>query len=422
MSSTPLLERIGLAGSGQTRHLDFLQIGDKDRAALSELVGFLEEVVDDLVDRFYDFILSFAETAALLEDPELVERLKAAQRSHFLSLVHGTHDAAYFESRLRVGMRHAQIRLAPHWYLGAYAFQMRYLSERLFERFRAEPDRLRGYQDALLKVIMLDIALATNAYIHSGFVERSLADAHEREAARANEALRAKREEERRREELLNMVVHDIRSPVTAMMASARVGLRRYADEAEPPGKQFRLIENAGRNVLGIIDNMLTVARMSQGQIPISPEPFDVAELVLSCVDELRPFAQQTGHGVLVSADEPVPAATLDRMLVRRIISNLLVNACRHTPTGTHVAVSCRVVGDRCEIRVADDGPGIPRAVAAKLFDDPGAAGHRSDGAYVDSGLGLPFCRLASERLGGSIRAEQEGGRGSIFVVELPIA
>jgi signal transduction histidine kinase len=318
-------------------------------------------------------------------------------------------------------MMHARIRLAPHWYLGAYAFQMRFLSERLFERFSQDTAKLALYQEALLKVIMLDIALATNAYIHSGFVEKSLADAHAREAARATDALRAKEEEERRREELLHMVVHDVRSPVTAMMASARAGLRRYPEDEEPPGKQFRLIENAGRNVLGIIDNMLTVARMSQGQIPITPESFDVCEVIRSCIEDLRPFAQQTGHGVLVVADQPVEVLALDRMLVRRIIANLLVNAFRHTPVGTHVMVTCRAANARCEIRVADDGPGIPRTVADKLFDDPGAAGHRSDGAYVDSGLGLPFCRLACERLGGSIHAEQSTSRGTCFVVDLPI-
>jgi signal transduction histidine kinase len=205
------------------------------------------------------------------------------------------------------------------------------------------------------------------------------------------------------------------------MMATARVGLRRYSDTEAAPGKQFRLIETTGRSVLGIIDNMLTVARMSQGQIPITPEAFDVVEVVRTCVDELLPFSQQTGHGVLFAPPAPVPVAALDKILVRRIVSNLLVNAFRHTPVGTHVAVSCVTQNGRCLVRVADDGPGLSKSALEKLFDDPGPAGHRSDGAYIDSGLGLPFCRLACERLGGSIRVDDTIARGTAFIVDLPI-
>jgi signal transduction histidine kinase len=420
-----LTERVGLDTERRMRRLAFLGIEEAERADLAELLPFAEEVVDELVESFYGYILGFPETARFLTDPHLVTRLKALQREHLLSLFRGRHDVAYFESRLRVGFAHAQIGLEPVWYLGAYTIQMRFLLDRCFERFAAEPARLARYLTTLLKIIMLDIALATDAYIYGGFVERSLAEAHAREAERANEALRAKETEEARREQLLNMVVHDIRSPVTAMIASARVGLRRHPDAQTPPGKQFSLIEDSGRSVLDIIDNMLAIARLSQGVMPVTLESFDVAEVVRTCVEELRAFAQQTGHGLSVEGPEEVMAASLDRTLVRRILFNLIVNGLRHTPAGTHVAVRFSAHEGLCAIRVHDDGPGLSPRVAERIFGDREAGDlsrQRAGGRDVASGLGLPFCRMACERLGGQLRLDHRHERGACFVVELPTA
>lgn len=413
MSETPLLDRIGLDATQRERRLEFLDIRDEDSARLVALTPFIEAGAEEIVERFYEYILKFEEAAAYLQDPALVRRLKGAQRTHLIGLVTGPYDAAYFESRLRVGMAHATIRLEPQWYLGAYSVQLRHLIAMLFARSGADPGELEGYLVSLCKLVMLDIELATAAYIYGGFVEKSLADAHAREAERARTALAQFEEEQERREEMIRMVGHDIRSPVTAIISTARLGQRRYPDSAATPGKEFGLIEEAGGNLLGFIDEMLAVARTSGGQLPVAPRPFDLAELVTSCVDELRPFAEQSGHGVALDCPEVLPVTALDPTLVRRIVSNLLVNAVRHTPAGTHVRVEVEARDMRRIVRVADDGPGLPRAVAKRVLGD-------AETAPPATGLGLPFCRLACERLGGSIRVDASRGRGTCFVVDLP--
>jgi signal transduction histidine kinase len=378
-------------------------------------------VVDGMLDHFYQHLRSFPETARFLQDPALVERLKRAQRAHFLRLCTGPYDDDYFESRLQVGFAHARIHLDPQWYLGAYLVQSQYLYGRIAERFAGEPRKIGGYMHSLWKIIVLDIALATDAYIYGGFVERSLADAHAFEAERARTALEQKRREEERREELLSMIVHDIRSPVAAMIATARAGLRRYRDTGEPPGKQFELIDQAGQNVMHIIDNVVAHARAPGGEMPRSREAFDVAEVVHHCTEQLLPFAAQTGHHLTIEEMDPTPARALDRTLVRRVISNLLMNACRHTSPGTQVRVSCRNdPGGWAVLTVSDDGPGVPPAVREQVFMKEAAKPARVGGTYVDSGLGLPFCRLACERMGGTIELDSPGGRGSRFTVRLP--
>ncbi len=418
----PLCRRLKIDQADLDRRLAFLDFTEIDAARLLELAGMFEEISGELADNFYAYLRSFEETAVYLEDDDLVAKLVEAQRRHFRELVGGDYGLGFVESRLRVGLAHAQINLEPRWYLGAYALQQRRIQSHLIQRFASDPGRLEAYLSALSKIILFDVTLAMESYIFGGYVERSLAEAHALEAQRATDALEARDRAEARREELLSMVVHDIRSPVTAIMATARAGLRRYPDVGAPPGRQFSLIESSGTHVLQIIDNILTVARMSQGEIPVRRESFDVVEVVRSCIEQLGPFAQQTGHRVSLEADEKVPVAALDKMLVRRIVANLLVNAFRHTPTGGDVVVACRLDGDFCVVEVTDDGPGIPPRLAGRLFENPGAAGLRSEGAYLDTGLGLPFCRLASERLGGSICFEPLAERsGSRFIVRLPV-
>jgi signal transduction histidine kinase len=415
-----LLELIGLDAAEREHRMQFLGFGDEDRERLLGVAAFIESVADGMVHVFYDHMLAFPQTAEFLQDPELVKRLKAAQRKHFVQLCTGPYDAAYFESRLRVGLAHARIHLPPHLYLGGYLVQISYVREQFADKFHDDPAMADACTASIGKIIMLDISLATDAYIYGGFVERTTADTRAYEAALAQEALEMKLREEEKREELLRMVMHDIRSPVAAMMATARAAMRRYRDTAEPPGKQFALVEATGQNVLQIIDNMVSHARAPGGELPFTADPFDVAEVVRACVSQLLPFAQQTGHAMNVLFLIPTPSTRLDKVLVRRVVSNLLVNACRHTPAGSRIEVECAPNGDSVRVVVSDDGPGLPSVVCDALRDEGELRPRADAGAYVDSGLGLPFCRMACERMGGRLELEPSPRRGTRLVVHLP--
>jgi signal transduction histidine kinase len=415
----PLLRLIGLDAAECERRMRFLGFGAEDRIRLTEAASFIESIADGMVDVFYEHILAFPQTAAFLQDPVLVQRLKAAQRRHFIQLCTGPYDESYFESRVRVGLAHARIRLDPHLYLGGYLIQINYTRAKFLAHFRDEPARAHACIESIIKIIMLDIALATDAYIHGGFVERSTADTRAYEAALAQEALELKLREEEKREELLRMIMHDIRSPVAAIIATARASMRRYKDRDEPPGKQFLLVEATGQNVLQIIDNMVSHARAPGGELPIAIETFDVSEVVSACVAQLMPFAQQTAHTMNVLRLRPAPSTRLDKVLVRRVVSNLLVNACRHTPAGTAIEIESGPKEGYCRIVVTDDGPGLPSGVK-DAFAGAVLKPREGGGAYVDSGLGLPFCRMACERLGGTLELDTSRGRGTRFVVRLP--
>ena len=420
MSDVALTDLLHVDAADRMRRLAFLRIDDETRSHLRQLGPLVREIADTVVARFYAHLFSFAETALFLGDPSLVARLREAQKGHLIALVEGEHDIAYFESRLRVGMIHARIGLEPQWYIGAFMAQIEELNGAVLAKYANDLVAATNYVNALAKAALLDIELTIDAYIHSGFIERSLAEAHRHEATRARAALSARDEEEARKEELLRMVVHDVRSPVAAMISSARLGMRRHPDVSGSPGKQFRLIEESGVHVLEIIDNILTIARVTRGSMPLRCEDFDAAELVRACAEELAAFAATSQH--ILSYDSPgaVPVRALDRSLVRRIVSNLITNAVRHTPSATGIRVSCSRVGSSVVTVVDDDGPGISPSIVAALLDGDSSAQRRSEGAYLDSGLGLPFCRLATERMGGQLRIVRSDRGGACIVVELP--
>ncbi|MFT4570025.1 MAG: signal transduction histidine kinase [Hyphomicrobiaceae bacterium] len=421
----PLCRRFGVDAAARAQRLNFLGISDADCACMLGLRPIFERIADDMVDDFYEHVLSFEGTARFLGDPTLVTSLKQAQRTHFVGLAAGTYDADYFESRLRVGTTHTRIGLEPEWYIGGYMRQAAFLQRRLVEELKGDAATLAAAARAVPKIILLDIGLANDAYIHGGFVERSLADAHAREADRAQRALSERDEEAARRERLLQMVMHDVRSPVTAMMATARVGLRHWRDTTEPPGKQFSLIEESGNGVLRIIDNMVSIARTPHGELPVHPERFDIQQCVRACAEALRSFAEQHNHSLVTECAGDLWAESLDPILVRRVVSNLLVNAIRHTPSGTSVRTGCLRTDHSICIAVEDDGQGIPRRQRERLFEPRGAGTRPLDGgegAWLDTGLGLPFCALACRSMGGSIRLEDRPqNSGTRFIVELPL-
>ena len=419
MADESLLEMIGLDAAAIQERLAFFDIREEDGRRLLALAPVLETLADGLVEDFYDHILAHPTMGEFFQEPGRLERLRTAQHAHFVSLATDRHDAAYFERRLRVGLAHAEIGLEPMWYLGGYLRQWSYVIAQLPALFPDQPEELEASLTSLRKVIFLDMSLAIDAYIRSSFVERTLADAYFREAARAREALLAHEREQVRKETLLSMVLHDVRSPVTAMMATARLGLRRNPDTGAAPGKQFSLIEDSGSNVLKIIDRMVSVSRAPEDAMPIEREDFDLHAVVAECVEELQPFAQQIEHTIAVSGADSVAVRGLDRTLVRRIVTNLVVNALRHTPARCHVEVTCQQEGQTAQVWVADDGQGLPDAVHETLTRPLAAAGP-APGAFVDSGLGLPFCRLACERLGGTLLVESSGREGTRFRLDLP--
>ena len=225
-------------------------------------------------------------------------------------------------------------------------------------------------------------------------------------------------EMERLRAEFLGMVSHELRMPLTSIWGSA-MAMQENPEDLDPVEmRQFlRIILDQVGSMRDLIGDLLDVARIETGALPINPEPVSVAALV----DRARnTFVSSGGRNNLdIDFAPDLSLVMADRRRVVQVIGNLLTNATRHSPESSAIRVSAVKDGVYVEFSVADEGRGIPTERLPHLFrkfsswedDDPGG----------DTGLGLAICKGIVEAHGGRIRAESDGpGLGARFFFTLP--
>ena len=410
--------RMQLGAAEQAQRLAFLDFTRDDAERLRELHPFAERHVAEIVEAFYEHLMSFEATRVILHDKETIGRLKQKQREYFLSLTSGEYGAAYFEGRLRVGDIHQQINLAPQWYLGTYSLYIRLLMPRLIAEFAPQPERLNSYLSSLIKVMVLDMGLAIDAYIFGGYMNRTLGEQFHEMADRASTALAARDTEERARQALVDMVVHDIRNPVSGILMTAQLLLRREGDVSETQAPRVRRIERTAADLLRLIQNILEVSKLEAGMMIAAPEDFAVEDALRESVDDATPHIENAQIAVAIDIPPTPVLVHADRILTRRILQNLLSNAIRHG-RAAEVRLSVVPQADHVLVGVADQGEGIPPEYQTLIFE---RFRHfdRGDHAHSDTGLGLPFCKLAVEQMGGRIWVDSRPGHGTTFYFTLP--
>jgi signal transduction histidine kinase len=235
----------------------------------------------------------------------------------------------------------------------------------------------------------------------------------------AEEALRMRAEAERLRNDLTNMVVHDLKNPVNGVTMTVQLLLRK-GGLSETQRNNVVRIDRTCRELLRLIGNVLEIAKIEAGEMPIAIEPIVLAELVDEVATEYAPVADDMGRGLTVAVGTDLPPAAADRALLKRVLVNLIVNALRHSGS-THVRVEGALDPARphVAIRVVDHGHGIPEAEQAGIFEKFKTL--RGD-PTADTGLGLPFCKLAVERMRGHIALSSTPTTGTTFTVTLPRA
>ena len=225
-------------------------------------------------------------------------------------------------------------------------------------------------------------------------------------------------EQERLRAEFLGMVSHELRMPLTSIRGAATAVLEAAADLDPAELRQFqRIIVDQADRMRELIGDLLDVARIETGTLPVDPEPAEVAALV----DRARNAFTGAGgrNGLDIDIPPGLPLMLADRRRIVQVIGNLLSNAARHSPESSLIQVSAVREGDHVEISVADQGRGIPADDLPLLFRR--FSGGEGVGPSGYTGLGLVICRGIVEAHGGRIRAESDGpGLGTRFVFTLP--
>ena len=420
MAGSDLLGEAGLDADRRVRRLAFLDLGPDDEANLTEIREFARTHVDDIVEAFYAHLLSFEETRQLLDDDALVARLKQTQRAYFLRMTEGRFDADYFESRLRVGDTHQHIDLQPQWYLGTYNLYLRLVMERLRDHYRDDPDKLIALVSSLSKVIFLDMGLAIDAYIMGGYVNRALAQEYRRMADVAERTLREKTEVEGMKAELTNMIVHDLKGPLGGILTVTQLALRKRGTISETHARRFEQIQRSSRDLLRMIENLLEIDQMEGDRLELRIEPVDIAQLVAECADEFHAAAEMAEQTLQVTVADDLPVVATDRWLLRRILNNLVVNAIRHSGSTGCIDLGGDHLAGRVRLRVRDTGRGIALEDQPHLFEKQPRRTRPAEHRRDDTGLGLVFCKMAVEAIGGTIGVDSTPGAGTTFTVTIP--
>jgi PAS domain S-box-containing protein len=235
----------------------------------------------------------------------------------------------------------------------------------------------------------------------------------------------ALREADRRKDEFLATLAHELRNPLAAI-ANAVYLLKKSAEgggsiTAQTP-KLLAMAENQVGHLVRLVDDLLEVSRITSGKIQLKKQPVDLAEVLRQSVDASHAMAGPLRHKIsLALPDEPLMVDG-DPVRLTQIFTNLLSNAEKYTPAEGHIVVSTQRTQNACSVRIKDTGAGIPADMLSRIFDLFIQADRTLPRSHGGIGLGLTLARRLCELHGGDIEAHSEGvGRGSEFIVRLPL-
>lgn len=247
-----------------------------------------------------------------------------------------------------------------------------------------------------------------------------------RELVAARDALAEKhdalRRAERQKEELTALLVHDLKGPAAGIMMLAQSRFRN-ASVADAERELWEQVYAAAEAINRMVLNVLDIARSEEGVLAPLRSDVDVAALVGEVQRLMAPLARSRGQQLIAEMTRDLPRLQADRELLRRVLQNLVDNAIRHGPADTPVLIEAQHVDGCIAFRVRDQGAGIPPDMRGRIFDKYVRVGPaRGTHDVVGRGLGLAFCRIAVEAHGGRISVEENQPKGSVFIVQIPLA
>jgi signal transduction histidine kinase len=219
---------------------------------------------------------------------------------------------------------------------------------------------------------------------------------------------------------LAALVVHDLRSPLSAVQGYLDLLREEVGPEASTAVRQYLDDANILLNkALSLVSTILDVDELEDGILHASPQPVKITELVDRARAGNRAHFEVRKLSCEVDVD-PEMLVMVDRDLFARVIENLLDNATRYAPRGGRCVITARRDERGVEIAIGNSGPPVPEPERAAIFGRYFQVERRRASARANRGLGLYFCKLAVEAHGGTIHVEERGELGAVFVVRLP--
>lgn len=240
------------------------------------------------------------------------------------------------------------------------------------------------------------------------------------EQYRVRDLLRAREEESARRDEFLAMLGHELRNPLAAIRYA--VELLDVLDEAKETRAPREVIVRQTRHLGQLVDDLLDVARVTRGKIALDLQPLDLNDIAHKSLSCLQDAHASDAHHIEVTPSEDELIVSGDPVRLEQVLSNLLLNAIKYTPSGGKIRVCLERESDFARVVVEDNGIGMDAELLPHVFDLFSQSAQTIDRSRGGLGIGLTLVRGLVELHGGRVHAHSQGlGRGSTFEVHLPL-
>lgn len=287
--------------------------------------------------------------------------------------------------------------------------QCLYLAIRVGERvYGAVGVAARGapldpFEHSILLSILGECALALENLQNAAEKERAAVLAK-------NEQLRAN---------MLRAISHDLRTPLTAISGNASNLLSNGADFDEDTRRQlYSDIYDDSLWLINVVENLLSVTRIEDGRMALRPSAELVEEIVTEALNHVG--RGRTDHVITFTCEDEWLMARADARLIVQVVVNIVDNALKYTPPGSHIDITAAREDDKVVVTIADDGPGVPPEVGERVFDMFFSGSNRAADSRRSLGLGLALCRSIITAHGGIISLSQNQPHGAVFRFTLP--
>jgi len=224
---------------------------------------------------------------------------------------------------------------------------------------------------------------------------------------------------DRHKNQFLAMLAHELRNPLAAVQNAVELASRSGSKEDLEWSRD--VTARQVRNFAHLINDLLDVARISEGKIQLHKEHLEVAPVIRHALEAVKPIIEERKHELLFSYTSPDLSLDADSTRLEQILVNLLTNAAKYTPSGGRIQLTAGVEANDVVFRVRDNGIGILPDLLPRMFDLFTQADRSLDRAEGGLGIGLTLVRSITELHGGTVTATSDGpGKGSEFVVRLP--
>jgi signal transduction histidine kinase len=241
------------------------------------------------------------------------------------------------------------------------------------------------------------------------------------EIAERKRAEQALREADRRKDEFLATLAHELRNPLAPLTAAVQLIAAEPAN-TEQVGQLMEMMSQQLDQLVRLIGDLVDVSRITGGKLQLRCEPTEIAEIVQAAIDQSRPLIEASGHAFHVSLAPGPLVVNGDKVRLAQIVSNLLINAAKYTPHAGNIELCVEPEGRDVVIAVRDNGIGIPPQMLARIFDLFAQVDSSTTRTHGGLGIGLTIVKTLVEMHGGTIRAASQGqDRGSEFSVRLPM-